>query len=490
MKIITIKSTILLAGLLMLGACEKDFLDVNKNPNQPEQVEAKQILPTSIAHTAYVMGNEYQIIGGFWAQYWTQGPTGSQYSIYDQYLISNTTFDRPWSDLYSAPLMDLKDIIRKTENGNSKYAGVAKILQAYIYQVLTDLHGDIPFTEALKAEDGIFAPKYDSQQTVYDGLIPLVDEGINLINSYTGDDIYPQEDDFIYHGDMDLWLKFANTLKLKIYMRQSEIRPGLAQTGITALAGNGIGFLEDGEDAEMQFIDQLFGQNPLYMQIASLGSFNILASNSGLNYLINNNDPRVDAFYRRATSGDSAGTHNGINQGQGKEPNFGGPDVVSGWFSKPSFVVAGPESPVVFMSAAESYFLQAEAVARGWMTGDAKALYESGITSSFTRWEFDATEASAYYAQPAIDYPVAGTIPDQVKAIVTQKWVSMNGTECAEAWTEWRRTGYPDFLIVSLTSQIGNFFPGVLLYPNSEQTLNPNTPPQHNVKDKVWWDVN
>lgn len=490
MKIIYIKSLIFFTGLLFLSSCEKDFLDVNKNPNEPEQVEAKHLLPTAIAHTAYVMGNEYQIIGGFWAQYWTQGPTGSQYSIYDQYLISNTTFDRPWSDLYSAPLMDLKDIIRKTQSSNTKYAGIANILQAYVFQVLTDLHGDIPFDQALKAEDGIYSPAYDSQQKVYDGLITQIDNGMAMISNYTGDDVYPQEDDFIFGGDIDLWLKFANTLKLKIYMRQSEIRPGVAQAGITDISSNGIGFLEDGEDAEMQFIDQLFGQNPLYTQIAALGSFNILASNSGLNFLLNNNDPRVDAFYRRATSGDSAGVHNGINQGQGKEPNFGGPNVVSGWYSKPSFVVTGPESPVVFMSAAESYFLRAEAVARGWMTGDAQTLYESGITSSFTRWEFDPTEASNYYTQAAIAYPVGGTLQDQVKSIITQKWTAMNGTECAEAWTEWRRTGYPDFLIVSMTSQIGNFFPGVLLYPNSEQTLNPNTPAQHNVKDKVWWDVN
>ncbi|MBP6333922.1 MAG: SusD/RagB family nutrient-binding outer membrane lipoprotein [Bacteroidia bacterium] len=490
MKISSIKLTLLISGMLMLSSCEKDFLDVNKNPNEPEQVEAKQILPTAIAHTAYVIGNDYQIIGGYWAQYWTQGPTGSQYSIYDQYLISNTTFDRSWTDLYSSCLMDLEDVVRKTENGNSKYAGVACILQAYIYQVLTDLHGDIPFSEALKAENGNYTPKYDAQSVVYDGLIPLIDKGIALIDAYSGDDFYPQEDDFLYHGDMDLWKKFANTLKLKIYMRQSEIRPGTSQAGIALLAANGIGFLSETEDTEMPFTDDVFGQNPFYMQIAALGSFNVLASNSGMNYLRDNNDPRIDVFYRTATSGDSAGTHNGINQGQGKEPGFGGPDVVSGWYSKPSFVIAGPESPVVFMSAAESYFLQAEAVARGWLAGNAKSLYESGITASFTRWGLDATDAATYYSQANIDFPSGGTMQDQVKAIVTQKWVSMNGTQSAEAWSEWRRTGYPDFLIVSMSSQIGNEFPGVLLYPNSEQTLNPNTPIQHNVKDKVWWDVN
>lgn len=490
MKTSTIKSIILIVGLFFLSSCEKDYLDVNKNPNEPEQVEAKQILPAAIAHTAYVMGNEYQIIGGFWAQYWTQGPTGSQYSIYDQYLISNTTFDLPWTDLYSGPLADLQDIIRKTENGNSKYAGVSCILQAYIYQVLTDLYGDIPFSQALQAESGVFTPAFDKQSDIYDGLIPLIDRGINLINSYAGDDLYPMDDDFIYHGDMSLWLKFANTLKLKIYMRQSEIRPSIAQAGIATISANGIGFLEETEDAEMPFSDVVFGQNPLYMQILALGSFNILASNSGLQYLISNNDPRVDVYYRPATSGDSAGLHQGINQGEGKLPNFGGPDVVSGWFSKPGFVIAGPESPVVFMSAAESYFLQSEAVARGWITGDAKGLYESGITASFTRWGLNAADAVSYYSQPDIDFPLAGNLQDQIEAIITQKWVSMNGTQSSEAWTEWRRTGYPSFLIVSLISQIGNEFPGILLYPNSEQTLNPNTLPQHNVRDKVWWDVN
>ncbi|HNP49257.1 MAG TPA: SusD/RagB family nutrient-binding outer membrane lipoprotein, partial [Bacteroidia bacterium] len=70
------------------------------------------------------------------------------------------------------------------------------------------------------------------------------------------------------------------------------------------------------------------------------------------------------------------------------------------------------------------------------------------------------------------------------------KWISMCGSECAEAWNEWRRTGYPDFFVVSATSQIGNNFPSIIFYPNSEQTLNPNTPPQHVITDKVWWDVN
>ena len=488
-----IKTCLIICTALTLYSCEKNYLDVNTDPNHPSEVQVRQLLPSAIAQTAYVLGNEYQILGGYWAQFWTQGPTGSQYFVYDQYLVVNTTFDRPWTDLYNSALEDYKNIIQLSESGksgNAKYAGIAYIMQAYTYQLLTDLHGDIPFSEALKGDEGIYTPHYDSQKDIYDGLIKLVDKGIEAITSYTGDDTAPDEDDLIYGGDTDEWIKFANTLKLKIYMRQSAIRPGIAQTNISAMVSSGAEFLSAGEDAEMQFFDATFNQNPFYGQIASLGSFNILASNTALLYLWENNDPRIDVIYRHATSGDSAGTHRGITQGEGKLPGYGGPTVVSGWFSKPSFVVEGPASPVVFMSAAESNFLQSEAAARGWTSADAQTLYEDGIKASFTRWGFSETDASDYYAQDSIAFPVAGTVDEKIKSIITQKWISMDGTENAEAWTEQRRTGYP-VLQPSVTSQIGgNNLPAILPYPNSEQTLNPNTPPQHLVTDHVWWDVN
>lgn len=487
---LTGKTILLLALMLVSSSCEKNYLDVNTSPNNTVNAGVKQILPAAIAHTAYVMGNEYQIIGGYWGQYWTQGPTGNQYNVYDQYLITNTTFDRPWSDMYDSPLADFKKIIELSKNNNTRYAGIACIMQAYIFQVLTDLHGDVPFSEALKGDEGLYSPHFDSQLSIYDGLISLVDEGIAYIENYTGDDINPQEDDFIYGGDGEKWVRFANTLKLKIYMRQSEVRPSVAQAGIALLESSGATFLGDGDDAEMPFNGAIGNQNPLYAQIASLGSFNILASNTALLNLKNNNDPRIDVFYRTATSGDSVGLHNGINQGEGKTPGFGGPDVVSGWYSKPSFVIAGPDSPVILMSTAESNFLQSEAMTRGWLAGNDQSLYEAGITASFERWGFDASDATAYYQQGSIAFPSAGSPADKIKATVTQKWIAMNGTECAEAWTEWRRTGYPDFFTLSVTSQIGNVFPQTLLYPNSEQTLNTNTPPQHNITDKVWWDVN
>jgi hypothetical protein len=164
-------------------------------------------------------------------------------------------------------------------------------------------------------------------------------------------------------------------------------------------------------------------------------------------------------------------------------------------WSKPGPDVGGPEAgggdaAVVLMSAAESYLLQAEAVARGWATGDAKTLYENAVKASFEYWGLSAAEATTYLSGSAVAYPAAGSLEQKIDAIITQKWVSMNGTQNLEAWTEWRRTGYPDIFQVSGTSNIGNVFPVRILYPDSEISRNPNTPAQKSVTDKVWWDVN
>ena len=206
---------VLAGGLLITGSCKKDFLDVNVDPNSPTTASVDLVLPTAQVYTAYVFGDPYQILGGFWAQYWTQGPTANQFSNYDQYSINSGDFDRQWIDIYAGPLNDLRYIVeesQKTDNNN--YAAIAKFMQAYLFQYITDMQGDVPFKEALQGASNL-TPKFDTQQEIYDGLITLVDEGLALLDENS--DKHPGADDLFYHGDMHLWKKFANTLKLKIY---------------------------------------------------------------------------------------------------------------------------------------------------------------------------------------------------------------------------------------------------------------------------------
>lgn len=506
------RHTFIIAVFIFLAAmfntaCEKDFLDVNNTPNNPTSVNIELALPTALAYTAFSIGNEYQILGGLWGQYWTQGPTAQQYQAIDQYVITNTTFNRPWDNLYSGPLTDFKFIVNEgtristdpaasteAKARGANYAAIGKIMQAYIFQVLTDLHGDIPFSEALKGLPGdgnIISPHYDSQETVYTGLITLIDEGIALIDENTSG--HPGNDDFFYAGDMHLWKKFANTLKLRVYLRQSEVRPAVAQAGIQAMYTAGAEFLDEGESAEMPFNGTQFSANPLFASFEQLTNDNLVASNTALGFFQRTNDPRISAFYAPATAGATAGQQVGINQGNGLNlpPNQNG-----NAFSKPSPNVggkpqndleSGASAPIVIISAAESFFLQAEAAARGWGSGNAQTLYNAGVTASFNRYEVDG--AADYLAQPSVAYPNGG-VQQNIQAIITQKWAAMNGSQNIEAWTEWRRTGYPAFFTISATTQIGQFFPARLIYPDSETNLNPNTPPQKLVTEKVWWDIN
>jgi hypothetical protein len=487
----TIKTTAALGILMAAASCKKSFLDVNTDPNNPTKAAIDLVLPTAQGYAAYNLGNPYQVLAGFWAQYWTQGPTGSQFQAYDQYSINSGTFDARWINMYAGPLNDFRYIIEEgTRAGNNNYVAIGKIMQAYLFQVMTDLHGDIPFSDALKGGEGNIAPKFDSQQEVYDGLIRLVDEGLALIDENSA--VHPGADDFFYHGDMHQWRKLANTLKLKIYLRQAYVRPAVAQAGIQAMYAANAEFVDFGDEAAVHFTNTQFNQHPLFAHITSLGEFNILASQTSLNRMLNLNDPRVDVLYRRATAAPNTGNHVGILQGNGRLlPNPG--SLNDRQFSKPGAAVGGPgggAARVIFMSEAESYFLQAEAVIRGWGSGDAESLYYDGIALSFLNWGLTIPQFSAYAAQTEVEYPTAGTTEQKIRAVITQKWTAMCGSQNTEAWTEWRRTGYPDIFTISATSNIGNKFPARLLYPDSEVTSNPNTPAQKLVTDKVWWDVN
>ena len=480
--------SILIALVTGFGSCKKQ-LDINIDPTRPTTASVDLVLPSALGYTAYNMASPYGILGGVWGQYWTQGPTANQYNAYEQYVIQSTTFNTQWQSLYSGALTDFKYLADKgAELGRNNYAAIGKIMQAYVFQYLTDLHGDIPFTEALDPNNT--TPVFDPQETVYNGLITLVNEGLELIDEASAD--HPGTDDILYNGDMHLWKKFANTLKLRIYLRQAYVRPGVADAGIKAMYAAGAEFLESGEDAFIQFTTETFNQHPLYMTQNALSTANLLASNTALNYLQENNDPRVGIFYQKATVAPNAGNYAGIDQGRGK--TLTGILDANMW-SKPGPLVGGPipdggDAPVVLMSAAESYFLQAEAVVRGWGTGNAATLYEEGITASFHYWELSDQQAEDYYTQANIAFPSGGSMEAKIDAVITQKWISMNGTQNVEGWTEWRRTGYPDIFTISTVSNIGNNFPVRILYSDTEVSRNPNTPAQKEITDKLWWDVN
>lgn len=462
---------------LSVSGCKK-FLDVNDNPNLPEQVDVPLILPSAQAAIAHVLGNHFQIYGSIWGQYWTQSPFSSQYKSIDQYQPSSNDFDRPWGILYNDAMEDLQIIIGyQGQEKYKQYAAIAYLLKAYDFQTITDAFGDAPLTDALQG-DGNLNPSYDSQADIYDSIFSYIDKGQALINPSS--EFLPGAEDLIFGGDMDQWMAFGNTLKLRAYLRISGVDRAKANAGIAALQGKP--FLTD--DAKITYSLTGGNQNPLNAEMIGLQrTQNLVASATAVNAMKALNDPREIVFYRRVPA---TGIVTPIPQGSFNTT----PNVT---ISTPSYVVGARANdansalaPVKFISGAESYFLQAEAVARGFLTGNAQALYQEGITASFTSYEI---EPGTYITNVMAQWPAGEA--NQVKAIITQKYFAMCGNQGFEAWTEWRRTGYPDFFVRSEASVLGNgLFPQRMLYPNTEITRNSNFPGLETVTQKMWWDVN
>lgn len=205
---------ILLVGILGISGCKK-FLDINANPNNPDTAEPSLLLPTVEAAVGQIVGNSFQVYGGMWSQYWTQSPNSSQYKTIDQYNLANTAFDRPWLTLYRNALINCNLIINSKGSSLEYMKGMAYILKAYSYQLTTDAFGDVPLSQALNPS--LYgSPKYDSQALVYDSIFNYIDKGVALLKVSSTS---PGAQDIIFQGDIPSWQAFANTLKLRAYLR-------------------------------------------------------------------------------------------------------------------------------------------------------------------------------------------------------------------------------------------------------------------------------
>ncbi|MDB5283284.1 MAG: hypothetical protein JWO06_2359 [Bacteroidota bacterium] len=483
------KPALLIAVLFTLTTCKKNkFLDVNKNPNNPELVGVQLVLPTTEANIGYMMGNQLTIIGGLWAQYWTQDPAnGSQYGNYDEYINISPDNDNVWASLYTAAT-NLNYIIQNADSTQKNYAAIAYFMKAYDFQVITDAFGRVPLSQALKGVSNT-SPKYDDESMVYDSLVVWINAGLKIIDASRKS---PAED-LIYPGaDMTQWQKFANTLLLKIYIRQGQIRPTVAQAGIQALNTSQAQYLSDptADDAMLRYTTTIYQQYPLYATGVYLQVNELMASNTCLNYMLQLNDTRLTDFYDYASA---TGQYQGIPQGAWK--NLIG-QVQDANYSLPnSTEIIAATASVRFLTSSESNFLQAEAAVRGWSPGassDPATLYAQGVTASWASWINSSTDSSvnAYLVSDSVNFATAATQNQKLRLILTQKWVSMCGNQNFEAWTEWRRTRLPDFFTISQSSVIGNSFPRRMVYPSAEVNNNGSFPGLQPVTAKIWWDVN
>ena len=470
---------------LSIGSCNK-VLDINQNPNVPstDQATTPLLFPAAEISAASAIGGELAIIGTLWSEYATQDVSSSQYRNFDSYNVTSTDLNTDYNQLYTGALNDLELILQKTRAAEDwNYNLLATVMKVYTYQTLVDLYDQVPFSEALKGAANL-QPKFDNGQDIYTALLGTLDSALNQ-NFNAPTNSQPGAEDYIFGGDMDKWKAFANTLKLKMYLRMVNAKPADAESGIKALYDANAVFLT--EDAAItQWTTTPNKQNPFYAEnIFALNTVsNLKASNTFILWLTKNNDPRIVDYFGTATPV-------GIDQG-----NYLSTNPV---YKTATTFIQHATDPVQFISGPESYFMQAEARERFYSGDQAQELYNAGITAAFAVYGHDA---STYIAPGgAYAYPVAGTLDDKIEAIITQKWASLPGSHSLEAWFERNRTGFPKSslvysdapgyvagqFVVSATSVIGDAFPKRIVFPDDERSRNTNTPAQVPITTPVWW---
>ena len=440
--------SVLLLALLLLGGCTEDFAEINTNPNEPETVTGDLLLRTVTFDLASNHVSNVQAFGDVVAQY------AANYEFNDIDIYQWGGDARFWG-LY-AVIQDAKDIeAYGVETGQPDYEAVALTLQAYMFSILTDAYGDVPYTEAGRAEaDNIFAPAYDRQEDIYAGLLADLDRANSL---FTGATV---AGDNLYGGDTDKWRRFANSLRVRLLMRASGAMDVSDMLSAMVNDPNTYPLFRGNEDnAIYDFTGTLPNVAPIAAPVGRTYEYFLRMPTTNLVDLLKTyEDPRLEEWL----------DPNGIPEYRGVAPgqtlgDIGRPDAFStkdtSYFAEPGKLDA------IFLTFSELNFLLAEASERGIIQGDGEAYYRTGVQASFDQWGV-ALPADYFDGAAAWNYGSA------FELIARQKWLSL-WHNTTEAWFDWKRTGRPEFISAGPGTVNGGRVPVRLLYPSIEQSVNP-----------------
>lgn len=521
------KTTGCLAAALCLAsaACTADYLDINSNPYQPGDLTADDYglgsALTNLASTVVSSDvNTTQFtecllggpLGGYLADSnagW--GNTISNFNATNDWMRVLLLSDRIIPTLYSN-LAQVKQMSEATDNP-VPYA-IAQIIKVAAMHRVTDTYGPIPYSKI--GEDGKINIPYDTQEQVYDRMFDELDASIRTLTEHRNAALVASID-FVYAGNVQKWVRFANSLKLRLALRIANVAPDKARTMAEAAVNHELGVMEDNTD---NAVWNYFGaiSNPLFVAVryneeASGGDSHPAADL--ICYMNGYNDNRRAAYFEESKWAGQpyVGLRRSINMGKAKE-----------YFSRYSRVKISAADPVMWMNAAEVAFLRAEAAAvYGFhMNGTAADFYERGVRLSFEQWGAsgvdiylaDAKSKPTPYVDPAglntygqapstitIQWDEKASTAEKQERILTQKWIAMWPLG-NEAWADYRRTGYPR--LMPATSE-GNLSGGIvdntrgarrMPYPSEEYTSNTTHVQQavmeylggpDNMATDVWW---
>jgi Starch-binding associating with outer membrane len=504
---------------LLFGGCTK-YLNVNQNLNQPTSVTPSVVLTSALVGSGNNLASDYLSLPR-WMCYWSRSGNYVPDVQTETYAIPNNYTDLEWTRIYQT-LSSYNYIGNVARDQHLPfYEGVSKLMSAFHFSTLVDIYNNVPYSDAFKVATSV-QPTYDDAQTIYNSLVAQIDSSIILFDLakdfyasaapiiLTVDDQYDilfgkggSADAAVAAARMDSWVKFANTLELKLLIHQSEVasQASFITSQLDSIKANGRGFIGAGQGA---FINPGYQKSankisPFYAQFygvtaATTNVSYFRANTYAINFYGGMGDNRIGAFYD-PVNGTFAGNYDGD------------PAAVSNAKTSPvgAGLIKGASQNEWIFSDFESLFLQAEATQRGWLTGGptAQALYESAITQSFIYMyegpnntvdtTLDPTgDATALYTSGLVDADWTAS-PNKLEAIITQKWAALNGINWVEAWTDYRRLGIPNLPISAAPTHVEPQIPVRYLYPQTEYNTNVNTPSlpaNAQFTAKIFWDTN
>jgi hypothetical protein len=475
-KKITIITILLSMMCFIFTSCE-DWLDINTNPNSPSEEEMAE----SIYLPGILVQVSYELTGGFPARYpnyWMlqvgRDASAPDFATYD---IDESDVNNTWT--YTIYTSALKNSVKMTklaeDNGNFHYAGVGKVISAYILAIATDCWGDIPWTQAFQPETYLF-PAFDSQESIYNTIFSLLDDAIADFNlPAEGQEITPGAEDYLYNGDIELWKKFAYTLKARYAMRLTYApgKTGSVQADIV-LASLANGVSSNDENPGVAYSTESGSEAPWNQWLVKWESVNIWANEFMINLMNSKNDPRRGVYFVPTITGDYVGHRTG---------NILMTDLYDSTSYFSDYVVAADQ--VVYMvTYDEAKALEAEAYLWKGLHDNAQQALSDAITANMTRLGVSQSDIDAYIAG-------MGDLPADFEAaqkmIIEEKYI-LNFLS-TEVWNDYRRTGYPSLSAADIDNPTYNTIPLRFVYPaDVKQNNSLNEPDVNWLSDPLWWD--
>ncbi len=486
-----------------LTACTERWEEMNTDPNRLTDLPDEYLF-TSAVRGAFndAMGDIQVNFGGQYAHIYISNNWVREIDKYNGY----GTQDYPemvFSGVYNSSIRNLVEVLRITSEGekyeNRWHNAQAQIVAIISFSKLTDMFGDVPYSEGGMAKYGIEEPEYDTQEEIYSDMVDRLESCISVLEEPEAEsNIYASDVDPVFKGDLDLWIRFANTYRFHLAMRARFADPGKYEPVVSECLS--LPLIESNDQnptlETSESKSELYNPWYWYWQSSQEGVYNLVWAEKFINTLKETGDPRLEFFASKNSEEEYLGMPNGLTD-----------EAFSSWNKKnasvPSEAFFAKDQPIYLLTAAQVWLLRAEAALfnLSGAGGDANMLYQRAIELAMEQWNIDSDSIAAYLAGEA-EATLYGDQENRFRQISTQMWIA-SVPNAFESWCTIRRTGYPEIpqrtgplLSPGITS---GYMPTRASYPfTRELTINGDNlneaigrlpGGEDRIDARLWWDI-